>query len=148
MRKKGMMLALAVVLGAPAMTAGTAGTAQAQIDVRVHVPLPSIRFEVAPPLVVVSEGLQVVPDYPEEVFYVDRWYWHRAGGRWYRTRDHRGGWVMIDRRQVPVMLVGIPAGKYKHHKLHKHNKPHKHAVRHHAGKGHGHGHGKHKGKWK
>ena len=130
------MLALALLLGTPTI-------AQAQIDVRVHIPLPTLRFEVAPPLVVVSEGLQVVPDHPEEVFYVDSWYWHRTGGRWYRARDHRGDWVLVERRRVPVMLVGIPAGTYKHH---KHGGP----GRAHPGKGHGNGHGrgKHKGKWK
>ena len=101
--------------------------------------MPTIRFEVAPPLVVVSEGVQVVPDCNEEVFFQDSWYWHRNAGRWYRARDYRGGWVLVERRQVPVMLVGIPSGKYKHHK-HRGGK--------HGGGGNGHGRGKHKGKGK
>ena len=65
---------------------------------------------------VVSEGVQVVPDYEEEVFYTDGWYWCRQNGYWYRTRNHRGGWVVVERGYVPATLVRIPPGKYKHHK--------------------------------
>ena len=35
-----------------------------------------------------------------------------AGG--VRTRDHRGGWVMVPRRAVPVALYRMPPGHYKH----------------------------------
>jgi hypothetical protein len=88
-----------------------AGSAQVQVQVA----MPSIRFEVAPRLVMVSEGVQVVPDYDEEVFFVDGWYWYRRNDLWYRMRDHRGGWVLVERRYVPVTLVRIPPGKYRHH---------------------------------
>jgi hypothetical protein len=87
--------------------------------VSVQVNLPLIRFEQAPPLVVVQEGVQVVPDYGEEVFFVDGWYWCRRHDYWYRTRDHRGGWVVVERRYVPVTLVRIPPGRYKHWKAGK-----------------------------
>src|SRR5215472_2069595 len=88
----------------------------ARAQVRVEIAVPTIRFEVAPPLVVVSPGVQVVPEYEEEVFFVDGWYWYRTGPYWYRTRDHRGGWVVVERRYVPVALVKIPPGHYKHYK--------------------------------
>jgi hypothetical protein len=133
MTNKGTILALAIAVAFP-MTA----TARGVVDVSVQIPLPTIRFETRPPLVVVSEGVQVVPDYPEEVYYRDGSYWHRSEGRWYRARDHRGGWVLVERRRVPVLLVGIPAGKYKHH---KHKQPKHKGGNGHAGHG---GHGKHK----
>jgi len=88
----------------------------AHAQVRVEIAVPTIRFEVAPPLVVVSPGVQVVPEYEEEVFFVDGWYWYRSGPYWYRTRDHRGGWVVVERRYVPATLVKIPPGHYKHYK--------------------------------
>jgi hypothetical protein len=110
MTNKAMWLAVALLLGAPGVT-------HAQVDVRVQVALPTIRFETRPALVTVSEGVEVVPDYPEQVFYRDGWYWHSSGTRWYRMRDHRGGWVLVERRSVPVVLLGIPPGKYKHHKM-------------------------------
>ena len=130
MQTKAIILALAGIVTVPAV-------AEAQVGVDVSVRLPTIRFEVAPPLVVVSEGVQVVPDYREEVFYQEGWYWHRTprAGHWYRTRDYRGGWVLVERRHVPITLVGIPAGKYKHHKHHDHG-----GWKHKRGKGHGHGH--------
>jgi hypothetical protein len=90
--------------------------APARAQVEVHVRVPSIRFEVPPPLVVVSEGVQVVPDHEQEVFASDGWYWYRTNDVWYRTRDHRGGWVVVERRYVPVVLTRIPAGKYRHHR--------------------------------
>jgi len=92
----------------------SARPARAQVSVQIAVP--TIRFEVAPALVVVSPGVQVVPEYEEEVFFVDGWYWYRSGPYWYRTRDHRGGWVFVERRYVPMTLVKIPPGRYKHYK--------------------------------
>ena len=88
----------------------------ARAQVSVLIAAPAIRFEVAPPLVVVSPGIQVVPEYEQEVFFVDGWYWCRSGPYWYHTRDYRGGWVVVERRYVPVALVKIPPGHYKHYK--------------------------------
>ena len=44
-----------------------------------------------------------------------KWYWHRYRDVWYRTRDHRGGWVVAQRQYVPVMLTRFPPGKYRRH---------------------------------
>jgi hypothetical protein len=136
-------LLLVLLLGAPL---AAPGAARAQVDVRVQIPVPTIRFEVRPHLVTVSEGVEVVPDYPEEVFYRDGYYWHRTGARWYRAPDHRGGWVLVDRRVVPVMLVGLPPGKYKHFKY----KAYKEARndRGHPGRGNGNGNGRGHGRKK
>jgi len=87
----------------------------ARAQVSVQIAAPTIRFEVAPPLVVVSPGIQVVPEYQEEVFFVDGSYWYRSGPYWYRTSDYRGGWVVVERRYVPVALVKMPPGHYKHY---------------------------------
>jgi hypothetical protein len=115
--------------------------AAAQVQVRVTAALPSIRFEVAPPLVLVSEGVEVVPDHDEEVFYSRGWYWHCRHDVWYRTRDHRGGWAAVERRHVPVALVGLPPGKYKHwHRGKAAKVKAKDKDKHHQGRG--------KGKWK
>lgn len=93
--------------------------ALALAQIHVDIALPSIRFEVAPPLVVVAPGVQVVEDYGEEVFFVDGWYWCRREGRWFRTRDHRGHWVVVETVQVPGTIVKIPPGRYRHHKVGK-----------------------------
>jgi hypothetical protein len=52
----------------------------------------------------------------EEVFFVDRYYWIRRDGGWYRSPSHRGGWVLVPARAVPGRLVKIPPGHYKHWK--------------------------------
>jgi hypothetical protein len=98
------------------LTMGAILEQSAVAQVNVYIATPTIRFEVAPPLVVVSPGVMVVPDYEEEVFFVNGWYWCRRGPYWYRARDHRGGWVVVERQYVPVTLVKTPPGHYKHYK--------------------------------
>ena len=85
-----------------------------QVQVRVNVP--TVRFEVAPPMVQVQPGVMVVQDHDEEVFLVNGRYWMRgADGRWYRASDYHGGWVVVEPRVVPVTIVRLPPGRYKHH---------------------------------
>ena len=83
--------------------------AQAQVGVRVEVGLP-----VAPPLVVVQPGVQVVEDWHEEVFFTRGFYWVRRDDHWYRARTPRAAFVYVEPRRVPVALVRMPPGHYKH----------------------------------
>ncbi len=48
---------------------------------------------VAPDLVYVSPGVQVVADYDYPVFYADNYYWRFDNGHWYRSSWYTGGWV-------------------------------------------------------
>ena len=87
------------------------------MQVQVSVAVPSVRFEVAPPMVQVQPGVMVVQDYDEEVFFVGGRYWMRGGdGRWYRANDCHGGWVVVEPRVVPATIVRLPPGHYRHHK--------------------------------
>ena len=88
-------------------------------QVQINFQLPTITFSAPPPLVVVEPGVQVVEDNDEEVFFVDNYYWVRRGPRWYRTRDHHGGWVVVDGPGVPASIVRVPEGKYRRYKHHK-----------------------------
>lgn len=85
-------------------------------QVQINVQLPTITFTAPPPLVVVEPGVQVVEDNDEEVFFVDSYYWVRRGPTWYRTRDHHGGWVVVDGPRVPPTLVRLPPGQYRRYK--------------------------------
>ena len=100
---KRLALALALALSLPP------AAARAQVGVHIDVGLPA-----APPLVVVQPGIQVVEDWNEEVFYTRGWYWARRDGYWYRARTPRANFVYVEPRRVPVALVRIPPGHYKH----------------------------------
>lgn len=103
---KGLGLA-ALLIAVP--TVGSAQVlARGQISINIGFPEP-------PPLVVVSPGIQVVPEYEEEVFFVNRWYWVRRDGYWYRTRDSHGGWAPVRRAWVPANLMRMPPGRYRHY---------------------------------
>jgi hypothetical protein len=108
-------------------------TSAGQVNLQVQVGVPTIRFETPPVLVEVSPGVQVVPEYDQEVFFVDGWYWHRVGRVWYHTRDHRGGWVVAHGREVPRGLVRIRPGMYRHYRAAGGPHEHRREMREHRG---------------
>jgi hypothetical protein len=67
---------------------------------------------VAPELVYVSPGVQVVADYHEPVFYSEGFYWRYYGGVWYRSSYHSYGWVRV--HAAPTYVVRI--GHHNHHR--------------------------------
>jgi hypothetical protein len=71
---------------------------------------------VLPPLVVVQPGVSVVSDMDDEVFYADGYYWARQDRAWYRSRDHRRGWVVVEDRYVPAPIVRSPPGHYRRYR--------------------------------
>lgn len=93
-----------------------ASSAAAQVQVQINIPLPTVTFTAPPPLVVVEPGIQVVPDYDDEVYYVNEWYWVRRDARWFRMKGHGGKWVLVEDALVPRALVGVPPGKYRRFK--------------------------------
>lgn len=95
-----LLLGAAVVLPPPA---------SAQVDVQIHLGLP-----VAPPLVVIQPGIQVVENYQDEVFFHSGWYWVRRPPYWYRARGPQAAFVMVEPRYVPRPLVRLPPGQYRH----------------------------------
>ena len=86
------------------------------MQVQVRVTVPTVRFEVAPPMVEVQPGVMVVQrlwrgGVPRRRPLLDA----RRDGRWYRASDYRGGWVVVEPRVVPAPIVRLPPGRYKHH---------------------------------
>ena len=103
---KRLIIPLAVLLAA-----GTA-PARAQVGIRIELGLP-----VAPPLVVIQPGIQVVEGFREEVFFHRGWYWCRRPNGWYRSRSPQARFDWVDAHRVPGVLVGMPTGHYRnwHH---------------------------------
>jgi hypothetical protein len=83
--------------------------AAAQLAVQLRFDLPVV----LPALVVIEPGIQVVPHVNEEIFFVDGFYWVRRDTHWYRSHDHRRGWVQVEQRGVPPRLERIPRGHYR-----------------------------------
>ena len=59
---------------------------------------------VAPDLVYIGPGVQVIADYHEPVFYSDGYYWRETNGAWYRSSVHTGGWIYA---APPRTVIGI-----------------------------------------
>ncbi|MFO0585063.1 MAG: hypothetical protein U0229_22530 [Anaeromyxobacter sp.] len=99
------LLAAAALAGAAALPM----PARAQVGVSITLGLP-----VSPGFVVVSPGVQVLPDYDEEVFLVGGVYWLRRGPSWYRAPGPRAAFVYVPPPRVPARLVRLPPpGHYR-----------------------------------
>jgi hypothetical protein len=72
-----------------------------------------LALPVAPPLVVIQPGVQVVRDHDDEVFVHGGTYWTRRGDRWYRSRGPQAAFVFVDTRLVPEPLRRLPPGHYR-----------------------------------
>lgn len=96
---KKILLVLALLAAAPA---------SAQIQVQIQIPLP-----VAPPLVAIRPGVEVVEGFGDEVFFQGGWFWLRRGPAWYRSREPRAAFMVVEPRYVPVYLRQLPPGRYR-----------------------------------
>jgi hypothetical protein len=134
----GDMRTLIAATIAASMLAPSAASAQVQVSISFDLPA------VLPALVIIEPGIQVVPQVNEEVFFVDGSYWVRRDTRWYRSPDHRSGWVAVEQRAVPARLVKYPPGQYRKWSPPKENHGHDQG-KHGEGNGHGEGKGHDKG---
>jgi hypothetical protein len=98
-------IAVALALGGCLVGDGRGGGGEAEFRLSLPVMLP--------PLVVIQPGVSVVRDLDEEVFYADGYYWVRQDQRWYRSREHRGGWSRVEVRLVPAPIAQAPPGRYR-----------------------------------
>lgn len=58
-----------------------------------------------PDMVMIDDGVYVVEDYSEPVFYSDGVYWRYYGNAWYSSSYHSGGWVVV--RSPPRRVITI-----------------------------------------
>ena len=68
--------------------------AQAQVDIRINIPLPPpIVFSAPPELVVLPETeVFVAPDYDQDLYFYQGFWWRFWLGRWYRSLYYDSGW--------------------------------------------------------
>jgi hypothetical protein len=103
------LLALAALAAAALVPAPAA----AQLDLRagIRLTLPEL-----PRLVIIQPGVQVVEDQDDEVFVHQGAYYARRDDRWYRARDRRGEFVVLETRLVPEPLRRLPPGHYRRYR--------------------------------
>jgi hypothetical protein len=96
-----MLLALIVILPVQ-------GAAEVNLSVGISLPVPIVF--VAPPEVVVIPGTYVyaAPDYEQDLYFYNGWWWRPWEGRWYRSRHYDSGWTHY--RSVPAFFGRVPSG--------------------------------------
>jgi len=82
--------------------------ARAQVHVSVGIGLPPPVVFAAPPQLVVLPGTYVyaVPDYGEDIFFVDGWWWRPWHGHWYRSHYYDRDWESYS--SVPYFYRSVP----------------------------------------
>ena len=81
----------------------------AEVNIGINIPLPPLIVFASPPEVVVipETYVYVVPDYDEDIYFYDGWWWRPWEGRWYRSRHYGSGWVYYQR--VPSFYGRVPS---------------------------------------
>jgi hypothetical protein len=75
---------------------------------RAHVSATGSGHAHAEPVLVWVDGVWVVEDYQEPVFYHSHYYWRYNGGVWYRSNVHTGSWVRVDVVPDRVRVIDRP----------------------------------------
>jgi len=57
---------------------------------------------------VMVDGVWVVEDYDQPVFYDSGFYWWYSGGLWYRSTYYNGGWVQVGTVPVRIRTIRQP----------------------------------------
>ncbi|HEY2774234.1 MAG TPA: hypothetical protein VGK20_09305 [Candidatus Binatia bacterium] len=87
-----LLLASALV-ALPALHADLARAAHVSIGIGIPAP-PVLTFSAAPEFVALpGTGVYVVPDYDQDVYFVDGWYWRPWEGHWYRSHYYDRDWI-------------------------------------------------------
>jgi hypothetical protein len=109
--KTQLVRVLALVGAAAGFNAGCAAEAQISGSAQAEAP---VVFVGTPTLVAIDSEVWVVRDSDYATYYVDDYYWVYRDGRWYRSRDYGGGWVLIEVSVVPAVIVSRNPTIYVH----------------------------------
>jgi hypothetical protein len=104
--------ALAVIGFTSAVTVGCEAHAEATGTAEAQAP---VAFVEAPTLVAVDSGVWVVRDSDRPVYFVEDSYWVYREGVWYRSRSYDSGWIVVEARIVPTVIVSRNHAQYVHY---------------------------------
>jgi hypothetical protein len=101
MKKFAVMLAIVMALFIVACLP------QPPVDMDISIPLPPpIVFSVQPEMVVLPETeVYVAPDYDQDLYFYQGFWWRPWGGRWYRSLNYDSGWEFY--HGVPGWYGGV-----------------------------------------
>lgn len=119
--KKYLYGSLGFVLVFSFLIIGSAGTVRAEVNVNINIGPPVI-VESEPPEVVMMPrmGIYFVPSVSFDVFFYNGYWWSPRGDRWYRARQYKGPWGVIQRNSVPGPLFKVPKNYREVYKQEKH----------------------------
>ena len=84
---------------------------QADVSIRVSIPLPPPLIFPAPPAVIVlpdTDNVYVVPEIDIDLFFWGGWWWRPWSGRWYRSQFYDRGWAYYS--GVPAFYFDVDSG--------------------------------------
>ena len=61
-----------------------------------------------------ADGTHIsAPNFDQEVFYSEGYYWARQDAEWYHARDPHGSWYRVERGRISPRLAQLPPGRYR-----------------------------------
>jgi hypothetical protein len=109
--KKSIFIAISVTAALSAFCLISPTISNAEVKVRITVPLPPLVIP-APPALVVIPGSYVYypPDVGVDVFFYQGFWYRPYQGHWYRGKDYNGPWRGLALERVPRAVIGLPPG--------------------------------------
>ncbi|MBI5014955.1 MAG: hypothetical protein HZB55_05615 [Deltaproteobacteria bacterium] len=109
-RRRIISLAAAVLLAGSGVVVSQA---RAGNEIRIPVPpLPPLLFPRLPDprdlIPIPNIKAFFVPDIDVDIVFRDGYWWTPQDGRWHRSKDYRGPYVVVPSRQVPVDVIRLP----------------------------------------
>jgi len=103
-----------LVITAAVLLSPLRGTAGVNVNVGINVPLPVVKIDV-PPAVVLIPGTYAyyVPDVDADIIFYHNYWYRPYGGRWCRSAGYNGPWAFVSVNTIPAPLLHLPPG-YRH----------------------------------
>lgn len=110
----------------------TASPAFSEVNVNINIGPPAVVVAGPPEMIVVPRTMvYFAPGVAVDFFFYAGYWWTPKEGRWFRSREYNGPWVIVAPRAVPVAVVRVPRD-YRKVYAHEHRIPHGQLKKHYA----------------
>ncbi len=112
---KKVLSALCILSAVAVVSAPVPVSAKTDLSVNVNLGAPPVVVEgprvfvQEPPEMVVipRSSVYFAPGMKVDLFFHNDWWWTRDSGRWYRSREPRGGWGLVAPNRVPREVIQV-----------------------------------------